>query len=71
MSTSNGIKFGMAGAAGRMGRRIIALAQENSAKFHLAAALDRHDCAFIGQDAGLVAGAGETGVAIAATVSKN
>lgn len=70
MSTSGEVQFGVSGAAGRMGKRIIALAGEASGKFRLVAALDRHDGAFIGQDAGLVAGVGETDVVIAPELGK-
>lgn len=50
------------GAAGRMGKRIIALATEEPARFKLAGALDRADCPQLGQDAGKVAGTSDLGV---------
>lgn len=43
------------GAAGRMGRRIVALAVE-SGQFDIAAAVDRQDHPDLGKDAGLLAG---------------
>ncbi|MEM9364764.1 MAG: 4-hydroxy-tetrahydrodipicolinate reductase [Planctomycetota bacterium] len=49
------IKLAVHGAAGRMGRRVVALAAEDS-DFRLAAAIDSEDSPTIGQDAGLVAG---------------
>jgi len=49
------------GAAGRMGRRILALAAKD-ARFDIAAALERPDHPDIGKDAGLVAGTGPLNV---------
>jgi len=53
------------GAAGRMGRRIVALAHD-CGDFEVVAALERRDHPQIGQDAGQLAGVGPLGVAIAA-----
>jgi len=53
------------GAAGRMGRYVIALASEDS-EFHITAAVERAGHPDIGKDAGAAAGAGEIGVAISA-----
>lgn len=53
------------GAAGRMGRAVIRCLHARAAPdVALAGAVDLWDCPEIGRDAGLVAGAGETGVAI-------
>jgi len=51
------------GAAGRMGRRLVALIADDSAA-NLAAALDAEACPFLGQDAGELAGVGTLGVPI-------
>lgn len=51
------------GAAGRMGRRIVALAAEDS-RFRLVGAMDRAGHELAGADCGSVAGVGELGVAI-------
>jgi 4-hydroxy-tetrahydrodipicolinate reductase len=52
------------GAAGRMGRRLIALGAADS-QLTIAAALESPENGFLGQDAGLVAGAGALGVLLA------
>lgn len=57
------------GAAGRMGRRLVALAIEDE-NLTLAGAVDRPDHDLIGQDAGLIAGAGKAGVAITGKLDK-
>ena len=49
------------GAAGRMGQRLVALAAEDP-ELELAAAVDWAEHPRIGEDAGLVAGAGELGI---------
>ena len=54
-----------AGAAGRMGTRIVALLRE-SPELRLVAALEAAGHAALGQDAGEVAGVGRLGVPIAA-----
>ena len=55
----------VAGAAGRMGSRIVALARE-TADLRVVAALEAPGHAALGRDAGEVAGAGRLGVALAA-----
>ncbi|MDE0863440.1 MAG: 4-hydroxy-tetrahydrodipicolinate reductase [Rubripirellula sp.] len=52
---SNSIQLIVHGAAGRMGRRVVALAADD-AKFQLTAAIDHHSNPLLGQDAGLLAG---------------
>ncbi len=59
------IELVVAGAAGRMGGRIIALARE-SADLRVVAALERPGHPALGRDAGEVAGAGRTGVSVTA-----
>lgn len=61
------IRYAMAGAAGRMGRRIIALAAED-ARFELAAALEPAGSAALGRDAGELAGIARTGVPVTDTL---
>jgi 4-hydroxy-tetrahydrodipicolinate reductase len=58
------IPLAIAGAAGRMGRRLIALAAEQPNLFQLAAALDAPNSPAIGQDAGTLAGIAPAGVPI-------
>ncbi len=53
---STPIKIAVHGAAGRMGRRVVALAAENPS-FHLVAAVEHTDHPSLGQDAGSLAGA--------------
>ena len=57
------MKIAVSGSAGRMGRRIIALASDNPA-IEIAAALEVKSNPLIGQDAGVLAGIGNIGVAI-------
>jgi 4-hydroxy-tetrahydrodipicolinate reductase len=57
------VKIGMVGAAGRMGRRIIALIHEDD-RCELAGALEYSGSSFLGFDAGEVAGCGKNGVII-------
>ncbi len=52
------LKLAVAGAAGRMGRRIVALAKE-SGEFEVVAALEHSANELLGQDVGIVAGVGE------------
>lgn len=68
MKTSNPVTLAITGAAGRMGKRLIALALEQPEAFQLVAALERHDSPFIDQDAGRVAGVGDTNVLLAPTL---
>lgn len=58
------LKLAIHGAAGRMGRRVTALAHEDS-RFEVAAALESADHPQLGQDAGLLAGIGDIGVPLA------
>lgn len=60
MATTVGIN----GAAGRMGRRLVALAHEDP-QLQLAAAVEHTGHPLLGQDAGVVAGVGEVGVPLA------
>lgn len=57
------IRTGIAGAAGKMGKTLIALIQE-SAELELTAALERRGHRSIGTDAGELAGAGTAGVPV-------
>jgi len=57
-------KVGVVGAAGKMGKTLVAMIQE-SPDLDLGAAVDQPGQQVIGQDAGTVAGVGETGVFIA------
>ncbi len=56
-------KLAVIGAAGRMGRRIVALAAE-SKRFDIAGAIDRADHPQAGNDAGLLAGTERLGVVV-------
>ncbi len=58
-----GPKLVVVGAAGRMGRRIIALAVE-SGEYEITAAVDAAGNPDIGKDAGLLAGVGQIGINI-------
>ena len=60
---SNPIQLIVHGAAGRMGRRVVALAADD-ANFQLIAAVDHHSNPLIGQDAGLLAGIASSGVVL-------
>ena len=53
MSTT--IQLAVHGAAGRMGRRVVALAAENP-EFEIVSAIDHADNPHLGEDAGFVAG---------------
>ncbi len=63
------IKAIVAGASGRMGRRLVALLRE-SADFQVVGAVERTDHVNVGRDAGEVAGIGPLGVAIVDAVGK-
>ena len=52
---SHSIQLAIHGAAGRMGRRVVALAAEDE-NFEIAAAIDNANHKMIGQDAGVIAG---------------
>lgn len=58
------VRFAIAGAAGRMGRRIVALAAENP-ELKCVAAIDAQGSEFLGKDAGELAGIGAIGVRLA------
>ena len=58
----------IAGVAGRMGRRIVHMVCQNP-ETELAGAFERPDHPSLGQDAGTVAGVGETGVEICDSLS--
>jgi 4-hydroxy-tetrahydrodipicolinate reductase len=51
------------GAAGRMGRRLVALGTQDS-QFQVVAAIDHAACMQVGKDAGELAGVGKLGVAV-------
>lgn len=55
------IKLGIHGAAGRMGKRLIALGSQDS-ELSVVAAIESPKCPILGQDAGLAAGVSEIGV---------
>ena len=57
------------GAAGRMGRRLIALLRE-SGEFQVVGAVERRDHVDLGRDAGEVAGTGPLGVPIVESIGK-
>ncbi len=61
------IKLAIHGAAGRMGQRLIALAAADK-DFKVVAAIDRAGHPQLGQDAGLIAGAGELGVKVTSSL---
>lgn len=63
---SSPIALAIHGAAGRMGRRLIALGGADQA-FRLVAAIDHPGCPQLGQDSGTVAGVGTNGVPIASS----
>ncbi len=63
------IKAIVAGASGRMGRRLVALLRE-SVDFQVVGAVERRDHVNVGRDAGEVAGIGPLGVAIVDAVGK-
>ncbi len=63
------IKAIVAGAAGRMGKRIIHMIQQNE-EITLAGAFEMPDHPNIGEDAGQVAGTGESGVRIAGALEE-
>ena len=61
------IQVAINGAAGRMGRRLVALGMADE-DLRVVAALEHAGCDLLGQDAGRVAGEAELGVAISATL---
>ena len=58
------VKLAITGAAGRMGRRIVALAMEEPKRFKVVSAMEMAGHAAMGGDVGLLAGATACGVAI-------
>jgi 4-hydroxy-tetrahydrodipicolinate reductase len=62
------ISIAITGAAGRMGRRLVALASESS-QFHVVAALVRPDSGLIDHDAGELSGSGVLGVPLTAELA--
>jgi 4-hydroxy-tetrahydrodipicolinate reductase len=65
------VSLGISGAAGRMGRRLIALAAEQPELFRLTTAIDAPGSPALGKDAGTVAGVQPAGVALTATLAGN
>lgn len=63
------IKTAVVGAAGRMGRRLVANICASD-DLQLAGALEISNCPLLGQDAGVVAGVGETGITICDNAEK-
>jgi len=57
------VSLAIHGAAGRMGRRLVALGAHD-AQFQIVAAIDHPACMNIGKDAGELAGVGKLGVAV-------
>jgi len=66
---SEKFKVGINGAAGRMGRRLVALAHADR-ELVVAAALETPSCAHLGQDAGELAGVEKIGVPITTTLGE-
>lgn len=64
------IKIAMNGAAGRMGRRIVTLVDEDP-ECELVCALESDDHPLLGQDAGKIAGTGEMGIALQTEIDRN
>jgi 4-hydroxy-tetrahydrodipicolinate reductase len=63
------IKAVVAGASGRMGKRLIALVRE-STDFQIVGAVERREHVDVGRDAGEVAGVGPLGVSIVDAIGK-
>ena len=61
------VRIAIHGAAGRMGRRLIALASADP-ELAVAAALESADHPRLGEDAGAIAGAGPIGTPLAASL---
>jgi len=62
------IHLAISGAAGRMGKRLIALSAEQKDTFQLVAALDAPHCIVLGQDAGNFSGWGNLNVPISTSL---
>jgi 4-hydroxy-tetrahydrodipicolinate reductase len=65
------ISLAIAGAAGRMGKRLIAVASEQPDVFKITTALDASTSPALGQDAGTVAGVNPVGVAVTSSLAGN
>jgi len=63
------ISLGITGAAGRMGRRLIALAAEQPDTFTLTTAIEAPNSHELGKDAGTLAGINALNVAITSTLA--
>ncbi len=63
MSSAERVRVGVNGAAGKMGRRVVALAAQND-RYELAGAYERDGHPDLGKDAGFVSGCARTGVMI-------
>ncbi len=63
------IKIGVAGAAGKMGSRIVALSNEYEG-LRVTAAFERKGHKEIGKDSGSIAGSGESGIKLAAGIEE-
>ena len=65
------ISLGISGAAGRMGKRLIALAAEQPDVFKITTAIDAPQSPALGKDAGTLAGTNPVGVALTTTLAGN
>ncbi|HEY4330381.1 MAG TPA: 4-hydroxy-tetrahydrodipicolinate reductase [Phycisphaerae bacterium] len=65
------ISLGITGAAGRMGRRLVALAAETPEVFNVVCAMEAPASPELGKDAGVLAGVGATGVMVTAGLVGN
>jgi 4-hydroxy-tetrahydrodipicolinate reductase len=63
------IKIAIIGAAGRMGRELVT-AVVNDPETKLCGAIDHSECPLLGQDAGVTAGCGATGIKITADIEE-
>ena len=63
------VKVAIIGAAGRMGRRLVANVMASNT-LELAGAVEAPGSPFIGQDAGTLAGCGEAGVKITGSLTE-
>ncbi|NLW85378.1 MAG: 4-hydroxy-tetrahydrodipicolinate reductase [Planctomycetes bacterium] len=68
MNNQKIVSLGITGSAGRMGRRIAAIAIESQGRFDIASALESPRSPDIGRDIGEVAGVGKYGVSITAEI---
>lgn len=64
------IRIAVFGAAGRMGRRVVALLSERRERFRVVAAVEGPDSPALGSDVGRLAGVGEVGVAVRSEMDK-